>query len=588
MALVSALVLPMAPVAQAAQKRDVRVGLYYGNNGLPSANLQNYTGSGYRFGYYDSSNKFITLGSTSEKRITMCKDANLYLSNGVFHEEAPATSYRLVGAYHLQVNKTYNSYNEAKNAAASYPYGFPAYINGKFVVRFEFYSTKGNAQADAGRFSNVSVVGGSTTCYTVVNTATGDILFEFDQGDLTGLAVSPDTTGVAEPITWFKGYRYYGNFQYIRRYGNDLTVINVVDSDRYVEGVLPYEFVASGGLESLKAGAVAIRTFAMGSTKHKSLGFDVCNSTDCQVYHGAYFGAEREKIHQAAQSTSGQCLYYNGALIEATFYAANGGATETAGNTWAMDFPYLVAQKDPYEGLIAFNSKQWYYVVTPEQVRQMLLRAGYSCGEIVSMEVTELTSVGNVNEVQITDSSGRVFTYNKDGVRKLSNIEGITYFSRRFRILPVYNGVLPEMPPINDPSDYSSDGEIITPTEPTPPTYAQGMTGPVTVLDGETMTERESMYVLTANGVSHVKEPVTVLTDSGVYKVNPEASTASTQETPVLRSAARNGGLTGWVIYGCGYGHNVGLSQWGAYAMASLDHTYEEILAFYYPGTKLN
>ena len=48
--------------------------------------------------------------------------------------------------------------------------------------------------------------------------------------------------------------------------------------------------------------------------------------------------------------------------------------------------------------------------------------------------------------------------------------------------------------------------------------------------------------------------------------------------------AAANGSFT---ITGSGYGHNVGMSQWGAYAMANLGCTYREILQFYYTGVTI-
>lgn len=544
-------VLALSICSSAALTDRIRVGIFYGSNALPSANLANEVGSGYQFGYYDSVYQFIPLGYTETEKITMCKDSNLYLSGGSFYETPTAASYRLIGSYHLQPAGEYATYEEAKAAAAAYPYGFPAWVSGKYVVRFEFYSTAANAQADAAKYGgNVQVVGASTTCYTVVNTATGDILFEFDAGGSACFAVQPDITGTANPQTWFKGYCYNGGFQYNRRNGNDMTVINIVGTNRYVMGVLPYEFVCSGGIESLKAGTVAIRTFANSASKHQSLGFDVCTTTDCQVYRGVYTGVEAPKVEAAALATSGQCLYHNGDYIEALFYAANGGATEDAENTWGYPYPYLIAQKDPYEDSVEFASKTWRYNVTPAQVRAMLQNSGYSCGEIVSMEVTQLTQIGNVNRVVITDSSGKTITFTKDNVRMLHNISGITYFSRNFTITPVYEG------------QHSQ-----------PQT---GETGKVSIFDGTTTTEREGFYAITANGTSEVTGPVSIITQSGISSVSGENAGLS-----------GSGKITGWTISGRGFGHNVGLSQWGAYAMAAQGYSYDQILQFYYPGTTL-
>ena len=69
-------------------------------------------------------------------------------------------------------------------------------------------------------------------------------------------AVMPDITGASGVRTWFKGYCYAGGFQYARRSGADLTVINFVDLDDYVQGVVPYEMNATWPVETLKAGGV--------------------------------------------------------------------------------------------------------------------------------------------------------------------------------------------------------------------------------------------------------------------------------------------------------------------------------------------
>ena len=533
--------------ASAEAPDRIRVGLYYGNNALPTANLANEVGHGYRFGYYDSTGAFIEVGATDCEKITVCKDKNFYLSGGKYLETKGKDGGKLVGAHHLQPSGTYETFADAANAAAAHPYGFPAFINGKHVVRFEFYSTEANAVADSVKYSSVSVVGASASCYTVVDTATGAILFEFDSGG-AALVVSPGReAGNAQ--TWFKGIRYYGDFQYSRRNGNDMTVINFVPTDLYVGCVLPCEFVTSGGQESLKAGAVAIRTYAKATTKHHSNGFDICTSTDCQVYRGVYTGATADAAMKAAAETSGKCLYYDGKLIQALFYAANGGAIESAVNTWGNPFPYLIAKADPYEDSIQFPSQAWSYTVTPAQLRTFLRNRGYSCADIVSMEVTEKTEIGNVNRVVITDSAGKKITFTRDNVRLLQNLPGVTYFSRNFTITPNYIGGVVE-----------NVGEIT----------------PLPITDGEKTEVVSELYALTATETKKVTLPVSVQTKNGLI------SYGGSSEQRVV-----GGELTGWTINGRGFGHNVGLSQWGAYAMAEQGFTYDQILQFYYPGTTL-
>ena len=540
----TALVLCVLAIAAAD---PIRVGLYFGNDALPTANLANEVGSGYQFGYYDTDDNFIDVGSAASERITVCKDRNFYFSGGSFSEQT--TDGTLIGAYHLQLNETFSNFGEAVTAAAAYPYGFPAYIDGAYRVRFEFYSSAENAASDAVNYYDVSVVGNSATCYTVVNTADGTILFEFDCHSDHCLAILPDITGTTSPETWFKGYLYNGGFEYNRRLGNDITVVNVVSENDYLCGVLPQEFVCSGGIESLKAAACAARTFACQQTKHRSLGFDVCTTTNCQVYRGVYKRDHADKIRRAVEETEGVKIYYNGSLIQAVYHASSGGKLESAYNTWQYGYPYLIAQEDPYESSITFNSKNWRYTVTSDQIRTMLERNGYHLSAIQSMDVTKRTEIGNVDQVVITDFVGGKVSFSHDNVRTLSGISGVGYFSRNFSIVP----------------NYVQEAYLTS--------YA-----PVTVQRENGTEQLETVSVISAKGEGSVNSTdAAVLTDKGVQQLKDD----------VVRTVKDGYNPISWTFVGSGYGHNVGLSQWGAYAMAQQGKTYEEILAFYYPGTTL-
>lgn len=76
-------------------------------------------------------------------------------------------------------------------------------------------------------------------------------------------------------------------FKYVRRSGDKLTVINIVDIEDYVKGVIPYEMSGSWPIEALKAQALCARTYAASHFNANSYyGFDVTNDTYSQVYRG--------------------------------------------------------------------------------------------------------------------------------------------------------------------------------------------------------------------------------------------------------------------------------------------------------------
>ncbi|MDD3165702.1 MAG: SpoIID/LytB domain-containing protein, partial [Oscillospiraceae bacterium] len=362
------------PASAATADTIVRVGLYYSTGALASANLANEVGSGYRFGYYDSSRQFHSIASTDAEKITVTKDSNYYITSGSYYETPTVAAYTLLGAYHLQLDSTYSDYASALSEAEKYAAGFVAYIDGEYVVRFEYYSSADNAANDASNYSGVHVVGGSATGYTVTDTGTNEILFEYDSS-ASFFGIEPRAEDGAAR-TWFKGMQYYGGFQYCRRSGGNLSVLNFVDLENYTQGVVPYEMSASWPLETLKAGAVAARTYVMHESKHAALGFDVCTTTDCQVYHGVYTGSYAATINQAVDATAGECIYYDGALIEALYHSADGGATESSSNAWGIAHDYLVGKEDPYETSITTPSSGWSYAVTSAQLTAMVQKLG--------------------------------------------------------------------------------------------------------------------------------------------------------------------------------------------------------------------
>ncbi|MCI5563544.1 MAG: sporulation protein SpoIID, partial [Intestinimonas massiliensis] len=239
-----AVAVPMAAPARAARNDELtlRVGLAYGSNALVSANLENNTGygSGYRFGYYDSDLDFVELGRTSSSvtKLTMVKAQNIWVSGTSY--STSDNGGELIGCYHVQMPGSYNSYNAAYSEASDYSDGFVAWIDGAYQVRVGAYKTEAEAESRASSLGG-TVVGTGSYAVNVTQTGKAKILFQFDGGSSTALGIMPDVTGAGETRTWFKGYRYPGGFRYERVNGGNLTVVNIVDMEDYLIGVVPYE-----------------------------------------------------------------------------------------------------------------------------------------------------------------------------------------------------------------------------------------------------------------------------------------------------------------------------------------------------------
>jgi len=509
-------------VSAAAVTNDtVKVGLRYSGSALSAANLENAVGSGYALGYYDSSRNFVPLGQTAWKAITMS------VSDG----------------YHIQLSQSYSTFGEAAAAAAGYTGGYPAYISGAFAVRIGSYSTNSAASAAlTGLGVAGTVASPSTTGVTVSETSGTTPLFEFDCQGAQSLGVQPDGQG-NKAATWFKGYRYNGGFEYARITGGNINVINVVGLEDYVRGVIPYEMSGDWPAAALEAQAVCARTYVCQTTKHLSAwGFDVCNTTDCQVYNGVGSGAAyaTSVSDSAVDATAGKCLYSNGSLIEALYFSCDGGATEDSENVFGGATSYLVGKADPYEATISIPSYSYTVSYTPAQLTWILQNSGYSIGTVQNVYVSEFTKNGNAGKVTFTDTAGKTLTLKGDKARAAfySKTYGKSVRSMRFTI----SG--------GTSSAYYVNGTSST-LDSVSGAYAISGTG--------------SVGALGASGTY-------VITSSGKAALQSSASTSSSGE---------------FVVTGTGNGHNVGMSQYGAYAMAKQGLSYEDILNFYYTGVTI-
>ena len=521
-------------VSARAAEDTLRVGLNYGGSALYSANLQNFQGSGYYLGWFDeSTGDFVQAGYLEEEKISMTADGTIYISGGSYYASRPGRVDATAGGYHFQLDEFFPTFEEARRTAERIGDAFPALINNQYRVRAGSFTSREEAEAAAATYATYGYTGAvsspSATAVTVTVTTTSTILFQFDCSGAKSLGVVPDG-GAGKALTWFKGYKWYGGLEYRRSTGGDLNVINVVAREDYVKGVLPYEMSPSWPLEALKAQAVCARTYALLQTKHRdSYRFDVCTTTDCQVYQGA--NQASALTDRAVEETAGMAAMYGGKYAETYYYASNGGASESSENVWSMPLPYLVGKEDPYEGTISIPDYVYTMTYSYSQLSALLKSKGYSIGTVSSAYVSRTTPTGNVAEITFRDTAGKTVVITKEACRSVLETK-----SMRFTISGGGSGGSWQVNP--------SGGAL------------SSLSGAYTVTaSGVSAYEGGDAYVITASGVSRLQKPPAV-----------------------------SGSGSGITISGTGWGHGVGMSQYGAKAMAELGRTYEEILHFYFTG----
>jgi stage II sporulation protein D len=134
-----------------------------------------------------------------------------------------------------------------------------------------------------------------------------------------------------------KGKWYHGKLM-VKLVDNKITVINDVDLENYIKGVVPSEMPPSWEFEALKAQAIAARSFALANLgKQAKEGYDLKDNTEDQAYGGA--SVETNITNKAVEETHGLVLTYDMKIISAYYSASAGGMTNT--NAWGGSVPYL-------------------------------------------------------------------------------------------------------------------------------------------------------------------------------------------------------------------------------------------------------
>ncbi len=272
--------------------------------------------------------------------------------------------------------------------------------------------------------------------------------------------------------------RYRGNVSIFKDSLGKLTVVNKLDLESYIKGVLYHEISHKWPMDAIKAQAVAVRTYAMYQKEvMKNKNYDVTADTSSQVYGG--YLSEQTKTNRGVSLTQGEVLLYKNKLFPAYFHATCGGVTENASELWNINI-------EPLRGgrVCGFCTKSPHYhwkaqMSLKDLSSRLCGKYGFE-GEIADISIAERNPTGRVRTIAFKDSLDRSYQVS----------------AKDFRFL----------------------------------------IGPDTL--------RSTNFSISLDG-GHV------------------------------------------VFTGKGWGHGVGLCQWGAYGMSKQGFGYEEILNIYYPGAKI-
>lgn len=561
---IMAFIISGLTVTFSASETQVDVGLVFGANNQYPIGLS--SDQGFLFGTDASGgfNKMIDL--SNYQTLTFYKD-------GFFEPEliTKAMPYYDNGnvkkGYHLQLGDAMANYLEASAQLALikgvYPEAYLTLDQG-WRIFYGAYLDESEAQIAlaqvAGSMSQINVVVAPPEKGRVIVMHQDQIIFAYN---------SLEQTYVFKATVFELNAIKYRNSCIIKRVpGSDFTVINRVNMSEYLYGVVPKEMGGEWPIEALKAQAIAARNYVLSTpSKYSVYGFDVCSTINSQVYGG--YSAEKPLSNQAVDATKRMVLTYEGEIVPLYYHASSGGVTDAAENVWSSALPYVKSTLDPYS-LNAPNA-DWTLTLSKADIEVKLIVAGYNVGALKSVRILERAPSGRVMRVEFVGSNGSA-RLEKDKIR---SILGST--------------LLKSMLFSFEPTTVQMQTSMSTPTQSTAltnqniePVFVRSNEGIFSKLIGSNQVSIEGMsgVVIKAIDINALRTAKDIYSSTNVQNGYNIYAFKSTEAFDITGSNV--------VFYGHGYGHGLGMSQWGAKKMAENGMTYQEILKHYFVNTQLS
>jgi len=341
---------------------------------------------------------------------------------------------------------------------------------------------------------------------------------------------------------------YRDNFRFINEAAG-IRVINELDIERYLYGVVGPEMGTSAGFEALKAQAVVSRSFAMAS-RNPGNTFDVTDTVLTQVYRGytAEIAQGGYRAVNAVNATAGQVIFFEGALVRAYYHASSGGHTASSENVWTNPLPFLRATPSPHDAFAynyasqsaggwPANTYRWELTLTRAEAQEMVDRFiqntnATPIGTLLSISTRQVDRdtdrpnlCGRVTEMTLHGTEGTTIVY-RDRIRSVFGLRSTMFEVRADAAIYVRNG----------------NGALVQ------------------------MSSADGLSVIGGDGI--------------ITEINASNPNLTARGSAITRQIPANFSTITFV--GSGHGHGVGMSQWGARGMAANGYNYMQIIEHYY------
>lgn len=364
-------------------------------------------------------------------------------------------------------------------------------------------------------------------------------------------------------------------------------VINVVDMQNYLKGVVPNEMPVSFGLEALKAQAIAAKNYVTNAQINPN--FDVVDSTSSQVYYGS--NSDTAISSRAIDETKGIYALYNGTPISALYFSTSSGITDDWDDVFSNGFnkgryPYLKAKID--------KGGQKFLKSEEDAVEFINSKNGLDSNSpkfrwTVEFDRKELEEILNTTLAQ---QSQRNFVYpSYNDLKPLEGLKGIKVLKR------TKSGKATEILISSKSGDYTVKNELVIRRVLKKASILPSATFYVETSGEEEILEQKSEELkMPLTDVVAQKETKEVVKEAGNIKEGKEfdeekpekPETEAKNPIKILNYVEKEKYPKTFKIVGAGFGHGVGMSQYGAYNMSKCGKKYPDILHYYYTNINIS
>lgn len=599
----------------------MRIAIFYDDKLEPDVRLLSETG--FEVGYTNGGREAVMITTLDYKALNVARHCNLK-HNGTRYVKASSNDNTTIGSYHIQIKSSENYKSDIdalKKLLPDYNVFVAVFDDQYYVMVGQFVSKdKANEALTTVKSKAASLNGtlkdavNGCTVHTpqnstmiVIDPSTHNIVWAYNVSTGSKLfAIGPvKSSDGSSYMHCYHGstVRYYdGYFECSSKNPSGyfgVCVVNLVKLENYIAGVTTAEISTYWPIETLKAFSVAVRSYSLKSfnTHSSSYNADLCNTAHCQVFNG--YHSTTDRVWRAVKETRGIIAVSNGNICGTYYSSSTGGCTANCTDVWGSSlstYPYLKAVATPWEKYETYNRGYKTYTVSATalttRINQMATELGYSKlnSDVTKIEITKTgQNTTYVTEIKFYDKNGNTVTVKRaDKIKKLlspyvdsSNFivgkSGSTLTRTDFTMLG-FGGV----------NDSASAGLDILANPNRYTVFGRRLFNVITSGGIKDFNDSESEKVMTANGIKdfNMTKPLDAQSFPTISGINGEILPNIEKISPIVTTTEVSTVYVAnsFTFVSRGWGHGVGMSQYGIYELGNLGYDYKTILRAYYTG----